>query len=229
MARKRSISTEISTDKRFNQLVNEYGTLAGLLYILIIPHVEDDCTITSDIDELKMKVIPGLRSAKKKDVEKAVQGMLEVGLLYQKFADVLSLPPESFYKYQSYIPLDRRVVDDNAAEHRKTAINPAPLSLSLSPSPSLSPKEYTVAFLEFWKVYPRKADKIAANKAWTARIKDGVSPEAIVKGAEAYAVKVEGTEEKYIKLPATFLNAGSYENDPMTAEERAIQEWVNTP
>ncbi len=69
-------------------------------------------------------------------------------------------------------------------------------------------KEYTVAFEEFWKMYPRKVDKGNAYKKYQARLKDGYSEEDLLTAATNYAnqCKKENTETKFIKHPKTFLS-----------------------
>lgn len=66
---------------------------------------------------------------------------------------------------------------------------------------------YTCAFAEFWKEYPRKKEKAKAYKCYQARLKDGYSEEELLTSAKAYKKECEerNTEERYIKLPATFL------------------------
>jgi len=72
---------------------------------------------------------------------------------------------------------------------------------------------YTDEFIRFWDAYPRKTDKGSALKAWNSRIKAKVDPEVMIQGAKNYATSVIGSEPKYTKMPATFLNAESYMND----------------
>ena len=66
---------------------------------------------------------------------------------------------------------------------------------------------YTPEFEEFWSIYPRKKEKPKAFKCWNTRLKEGETEILITLCAKNYAaeVKVKGTEEQYIKLPATFL------------------------
>jgi len=58
----------------------------------------------------------------------------------------------------------------------------------------------------FWKEYPRCINKSAAMKAWSARInaKDS-DPDQMIAAAQIYAVECNGTEDKFIKHPSTFL------------------------
>lgn len=68
-------------------------------------------------------------------------------------------------------------------------------------------ESYSSGFEEFWKVYPRKADKGQAYKKYNARIRDGFQPEELLRAAELYAIQCrkERTEEKFIKQGKTFL------------------------
>lgn len=69
--------------------------------------------------------------------------------------------------------------------------------------------DYPSDFEAVWEAYPARAgaNKRATYRAWLARIKAGVSPAALLAGAERYAayVKAERTQERFIKQPATFF------------------------
>lgn len=67
--------------------------------------------------------------------------------------------------------------------------------------------KYNVSFEKVWEIYPRKADKAAAYKAYTARIKEGYSEDQLLNAAAAYSSKCkrEQTEERYIKHGKTFF------------------------
>lgn len=88
--------------------------------------------------------------------------------------------------------------------------------------------KYSAEFEEAWAEYPKRpgASKAATWKAWQARIKAKVSPEAMVEGARRYAAycKAQRTEPGYIKQPATFFGPGEhYDADwgvPRAAEPR---------
>lgn len=73
--------------------------------------------------------------------------------------------------------------------------------------PKKKASNYTTDFEEFWKIYPRKADKGQAYKKYCARLHDGFSPEELSQAAKNYAdsCRVNRTEEKYIKHGKTFL------------------------
>lgn len=68
--------------------------------------------------------------------------------------------------------------------------------------------EYTKDFETFYKVYPRHVGKGDAYKKYRARINDGYSPEELLTAATNYARECtkQGTEQKFIKHPKTFLS-----------------------
>lgn len=70
------------------------------------------------------------------------------------------------------------------------------------------------AFERFWTQYPRKVAKLAAQRAFAQTVKKGVDPEDILRGAMRYVAKCDGQDPKYIKHPATWLNAGCWADEP---------------
>ena len=138
MSRRRYISTDISSDGRVNRLASEAGAFAVLLYTWMIPHATDDGGITSDLDELRLLVVPGVKASKPM-MEKAVSAMETLGLL-EREGSRLFFPPDPFYKYQNYIKSEnRRTMPQNPTEPHGIPQNPVSLSPSLSPSPPVSP------------------------------------------------------------------------------------------
>lgn len=79
------------------------------------------------------------------------------------------------------------------------------------------------AFEEFWKVYPRKAGKEAARKAFVKAFKcDG---DEVVAGAARFANDPYLPQDKnFIPHPATWLNAGRWSDDPLPPRERSKEE-----
>ncbi len=67
--------------------------------------------------------------------------------------------------------------------------------------------EYTEDFEEFWQAYPRRVEKAKAFKVYQARIREGYTASQLKEATEMYKVECRrrGTEEWFIKHPATFL------------------------
>jgi hypothetical protein len=76
--------------------------------------------------------------------------------------------------------------------------------------------EIDVGFEEWWKYYPRKEDKLDAQRAYTARVTDKDSARRATIPQLLAAVKAHkfSTDRKFIKLPATWLNKRSWKNEP---------------
>src|SRR5690606_136681 len=89
--------------------------------------------------------------------------------------------------------------------------------------PDLTTKEQTLPlaplaepdlFAEFYAAYPRREDRKSAERAWKRVMKAKVDPRHVIAAAQRYAEQTRTTERRFIKLPATWLNAGAYDNEP---------------
>ena len=97
------------------------------------------------------------------------------------------------------------------------------------PVPTPTPVEKSTekpadGFAEWWPHYPKKVKKLDAEKAYRAALKRGVTPEELLQGLQRQkaAWKAKGTEPQYIPYPATWLRAGSWEDEldtPATTAE----------
>lgn len=70
------------------------------------------------------------------------------------------------------------------------------------------PVGYPPEFEQFWNVYPRKAEKKPAYRAWLAEVRKKEPLEDLLRAARNYAARCaqEKTEERFIKHAATFLH-----------------------
>lgn len=68
------------------------------------------------------------------------------------------------------------------------------------------------AFQQFWDTYPKKAAKIAARKAFEKAYKE--HGEIVLDGVIRLAQDPNLPEKAFIPLPATWLNRGSWEDEP---------------
>ena len=90
-------------------------------------------------------------------------------------------------------------------------------------------------FEEFWNLYPKKVDKGAAIRAFRKASKNH-DLALVIDGAKRYAEDPNLPEKQFIKNPATWLNAESWNNGPLpsrTAQNRqeqnrrAVEEFIN--
>lgn len=144
MSRRRYISTNISTDPKLAAL-SSYGTFPMLLYTWAIPHLDDWGRMTGEPLEFKLIVCPAL-DVTVDEVSEALKQIEFVGLWRLYTVDgkqYITVPPDKWFKHQSYIAKGKRDDDSGSQiptpppiseEQRETPKNTASFSLSLSPS-----------------------------------------------------------------------------------------------
>jgi hypothetical protein len=88
--------------------------------------------------------------------------------------------------------------------------NDAPRKKTLRAKARAAPAE---SFQEFWSVYPRRVAKESARRAFERALNAGAAPETLIAGAKRYAIERAGQEPRYTKHPATWLNAGCWEDE----------------
>lgn len=80
---------------------------------------------------------------------------------------------------------------------------------------ALRPPATPDPFDKFWKTYPRREAKQAANKAWNKAAKT-VDPRTIIAGAARYRDD-PNRDPAFTAHAATWLNAGRWDDDPLPA------------
>lgn len=100
----------------------------------------------------------------------------------------------------------------NKREQERTILNNVKhsdieIELEIEKDIEIDIKTYSVFFETLWNEYPRKKEKAKAYKCYQTRIKDGYSDEELLQAVKNYAAdcKTDKTEDRYIKLCATFL------------------------
>lgn len=113
--------------------------------------------------------------------------------------------------------------------------NPPSESVAPAPAPRPSPTELQNLnpsssplrgddFQEFWQVYPRRAGKKAAEKAWTKAVK--ATPAAQILGGAARFRDDPNREQACTPHPATWLNQGRWDDDPLPTRLRPVSSRV---
>ncbi|MCF8703305.1 hypothetical protein Q0N40_07475 [Corynebacterium pseudokroppenstedtii] len=77
-------------------------------------------------------------------------------------------------------------------------------------------------FTEFWKTYPRKTHKDAARKAFTSACRRAPL-EDILAGARRFATDPNLPEKQFIPYPATWLNGGGWDDEPLPSRAPSRQ------
>lgn len=129
-----------------------------------------------------------------------------------RFKEELSLLSVSDEKY---------TIADNLQSHDNQLTTKCHTEVRLG-EVSIGKKTYTCAFESFWNAYPRKKEKAKTYKCYHARLNDGYSEDELLTAAIEYAkeCKARSTEERYIKLGATFLSASTPFADYLKADVR---------
>ena len=99
-------------------------------------------------------------------------------------------------------------------------------SLSLFGASSKDRQLYPEGFQEFWKIYPRKTEKVKAFKMWKVALRHGAEEGELTKAARNYAAECDtkGRAEDYIKHPATFLGPNDHWRDYLKTEIISAEE-----
>ena len=141
MSRRRSISTDISTDPKLARVAEEFGALPLLLYTWAIPHASDMGQITSDPLQFRLLVCPAL-PIKSSDVQQAIDQLITAGmwrLAGEEGHLYLQFPEEAWFRHQSYINASKRPKQQGVAENAKKRQETPEKGVTPSPSPSLTP------------------------------------------------------------------------------------------
>jgi hypothetical protein len=239
MARGRMIDKRIAKSDKLAALKHDRSRV---LYFMIYPHLDVEGRYSGDPRDIKEDCCPRLPYTFNQIAESLVE-LHDVGLIIlYEIEGVRYIECTRFEDFQSI----RRKREGESKIPAHSGITPAllpeyfrrtpslSLSLSSSLSSSLSPHSGTTpergSFDVFWSRYPKKEAKQDAIAAYKTVIKTA-SPEDILKALDGYKTRIdrEGTQQKYIKLPATFLRSDRWRDylpaPKMNPEEfRAQQE-----
>ena len=105
-----------------------------------------------------------------------------------------------------------------AQEPQGRPVEPAPASTpTVAEKPARKPAD---GFDQWWPLYPKKVKKLDAQKAYRAALKAGATPQDLIDGLRKHIAnwKAKGTAPQYIPYPATWLRAGSWEDELGTTE-----------
>lgn len=125
-----------------------------------------------------------------------------------------------------YVYVTQEPTLDNPTLENPTLENPTTKN-NTSKEQQLSKKypqaELEGMFIEFWNIYPRKAEKPKAKKALFKALA-GTEFDVILAGAKRIAADPNLPEKTYIPYPATWLNRDGWEDEPYPARERSKAE-----
>lgn len=79
-------------------------------------------------------------------------------------------------------------------------------------------------FDTFWAQYPRKVGKQAAIKAYAKSLKL-TTPDKILSGVQLLKTETAGKDADFIPHPASWLNAGRWDDEPTTGKPTPASPW----
>jgi len=124
------------------------------------------------------------------------------------------LPPSEVDPSTSDDPEGRQ---SDARDDRETieALAPGTEEQGSSKKPSPPSREIEPpGFAEFYDAYPRKRERKKAAVAYRSALKAGATPERLLQAARSYYAAQRGKKLEYVKYPASWLNAGAYDDEP---------------
>ena len=216
-----------------------------MILLLALADVADDngrCRFVADDDDLTYPTLARKARVSTRTIIRMIASLRESGLLDQ-VKGTKSRPNE----FQIMVPWAQAFGDnlaqnesgsgDSLAPNIADSVTPVTL-FGDNPGARSSLKRIDVVngdltFLSFWQVYPRKAGKEAARRAFEKAVKSA-SVHEVLDGARRFAADPNLPEKQYIPHPATWLNAGRWDDEPLPARDRPVgprdmddaEEWM---
>lgn len=128
------------------------------------------------------------------------------------------LQEQNLLKVKPRFDAGRQIRNDYEILVGRTSVSTTPQTV-VSTLNTKRKKLYTEEFGQFWSIYPRKVNKYSAGEKWERMCKE-YPPEKILKATEIFKNKMNGTEEKYIPHPSTYLNKRMFLDIDMVTELR---------
>jgi biotin operon repressor len=129
------------------------------------------------------------------------------------------------YTYTTQDPTQDNPTQDNPL-HKNNIIK----KNNLKNNERISDRFSDYHFQTFWEHYPKKVDKGAAVRAFRKALKTFDAKE-VIDGAKRYAEDPNLPEKRYIKNPATWLNAEAWNNPPLPerkkTDKKSLEDWAN--
>jgi DNA-binding MarR family transcriptional regulator len=122
-----------------------------------------------------------------------------------------------------YLTITRSRGRGRTNRYRLAATGPSPQGEIFQPQEKTEARSRArhldlTAFESFWESYPRKIDKAAAQKAYSAVLRAGKATALeLLEGSQRYAHERTGQDQKYTKHAATWLSKESWKNEAEAA------------
>lgn len=230
------IEVSIAYDEHFNAL----SEFAQLVFLKILPHTDDLGRFDGNPTVIKARVMP-FSERKTEDIFNAICESIKVGILNAYIGQeklVVYYNPESFKRINAVL------VKNNLTGKSEYPEPDEKLTLEayeghVRSRASLSNRKYKAesikykveskeiakeSFERFWEHYPRKVGKKAAQKAFDKINPDNEFLDKILSAVDAQiAIGMISKKDQFTKHPATWLNAGCWEDEIIKREQNGKQ------
>jgi hypothetical protein len=159
-------------------------------------------------------------NASERSVQRDIEYLVQIGELEVHYQQA---PTRNHYKSNLYFVRLAGVTDTgrgatntgSGVTNAEGGVTPVGVQSLIEPlRETLSNSHVSELFDNFWKEYPRKSDRRAALKAFRSAL-NRAGFEEILAGVIRYAHDPNLPEARFIKHPATWLNADAWENGPL--------------
>jgi len=245
MARIRNIKPDFWTDEKLVEL----ETWERLLFIGLWNFADDEGYMPYSPKRIKMQIFPG----DSLEVSRGIQSLISIGaveLFDSEYGQVLHIskwskhqkvsnPSKSKYSSVELTPLDGKprkqaefaleIPEDSmtSTEDSREVHTERERGREVERNKDLSSKQDE--FDQWYSRYPKKEAKEAARKAF-AKARKAATLQELLDGIDRYAASVAGKQREYIALPATWLNAGRWQDEvaaPTLSVVPAQYGWAN--
>lgn len=234
MARGRLISKSLGSSRKFHSLLRvggKHGEFCQVLFPLLIVNADDFGRLAGDAFTVKNVVLPS-SNRPERDFELALGVIAEVGLIdrYQVEGDI-------------YIQINK--FDEHQPNLHKRTGSRFPESPGISAKVRLNLTESNVTeskgthirevvpdlFDQFWRAYPKKKAKDAAQKAWEKRRPNPELLAVILRALERQKSSPDWQKEsgRYIPFPATWLNRGQWADEDVDTTRELPDQYGHVP
>lgn len=239
MARIRNIKPDFWTDEKLVEL----DPWERLLFIGIWNFVDDEGFMPYSPKRIKMQIFPG----DSLEVSRGLQNLISIGALTLFDSEMgkvikvtnwmkhqrVSNPSPSKYRGVELSTQEEEPRDyaDFALESTETSANGTEDYVTvhteregeggMKKDLSSKPDEFD----QWYARYPKKEAKDAARKAFP-KARKKASLQELLDGLDRYVTAVKGKDREFIALPATWLNAGRWQDEiPTTTKPAASSPW----
>lgn len=159
-------------------------------------------------EEDQLKVYTAIMEYAMNDIQPEIEGIaLAIFLLVKPQIDANNKRYQNGMKPKTKQPISKTEAKSKQNISENEAKEKEKENVKEKEKENVKDKTYTCAFEQLWNAYPRKKEKAKAYKCYKARLADGFSEDELLLAVKRYAdeCKNNHTDERYIKLGATFL------------------------